>query len=236
MKKCSKCNIECDFSNFYKDKSSKDGIRSNCKDCSKKYREENKEYSKEYRIRNIDKRKKYDSNRDYDKTKKREYYLLKRDDILFKRKSEYLSNRESKLEYQKNYQQENKDKRNKSLRERLKNDDLYRLKVNIRNLINNSFYEIGYSKNSRTQEILGCSFEELKSYLESKFENWMNWENRGIYNGDFNGGWDIDHIIPLSEAKSEEDLIRLNNYTNLQPLCSKINRDIKKNKIEYVII
>lgn len=50
------------------------------------------------------------------------------------------------------------------------------------------------------------------------------------HNGEKNYGWDIDHIQPLSEAKSKEEIIMLNHYTNLQPLCSKINRDIKKNK------
>jgi hypothetical protein len=59
----------------------------------------------------------------------------------------------------------------------------------------------------------------------------MTWENKGLYNGNPNYGWDIDHIIPLSEAKSKDDVIRLNHYTNLQPLCSYINRDVKKNKI-----
>jgi cytidylate kinase len=54
-------------------------------------------------------------------------------------------------------------------------------------------------------------------------------KNRGKYNGTFNFGWDIDHMIPVSTAKTEEDVIRLNHYTNLQPLCSKINRDIKRN-------
>lgn len=29
----------------------------------------------------------------------------------------------------------------------------------------------------------------------------------------------------------EEKKFRLNHYTNLQPLCSKVNRDIKKDKI-----
>ncbi len=28
---------------------------------------------------------------------------------------------------------------------------------------------------------LGCSFEELKTYLESKFEDWMTWENYGTH-------------------------------------------------------
>jgi len=38
-------------------------------------------------------------------------------------------------------------------------------------------------------------------------------------------------IIPVSSAKTEEELLLLNHYTNLQPLCSKINRDIKKSNI-----
>ena len=48
-------------------------------------------------------------------------------------------------------------------------------------------------------------------------------------------GWDIDHIIPVSLAESESDIIKLNHYTNLQPLCSKVNRNIKKNKLENEI-
>lgn len=72
---------------------------------------------------------------------------------------------------------------------------------------------------------------EFKSYLESKFETWMNWENRGLYNGELNYGWDIDHIIPLSSAKTEDDIIKLNHYSNLQPLCSYTNRYIKKDLI-----
>ena len=56
-------------------------------------------------------------------------------------------------------------------------------------------------------------------------------KNRGLYNGELNYGWDIDHIIPISSAITEEDIIRLNHYTNLQPLCAYINRVIKKDLI-----
>lgn len=44
-----------------------------------------------------------------------------------------------------------------------------------------------------------------------------------------------DHMIPVTSAKTEEEIIKRNHYTNLQPLCSKINRDIKKDKLEYEI-
>jgi hypothetical protein len=84
---------------------------------------------------------------------------------------------------------------------------------------------------NNTEEIIGCSYEFLLKYLESKFEKWMTWENYGKYNGEFNYGWDIDHIIPLSSAFNEVDLLKLNHYSNLQPLCSLINRNIKKSKI-----
>ena len=63
----------------------------------------------------------------------------------------------------------------------------------------------------------------------------MTWENYGKYNGELNYGWDIDHIIPVSSAKNKEEILKINHYTNLQPLCSKINRDIKKDKIYYEI-
>jgi hypothetical protein len=63
----------------------------------------------------------------------------------------------------------------------------------------------------------------------------MSWNNYGLYNGEFYFGCDLDHIIPISSAKSEEEILKLNNFNNFQPLCSKINRDIKKNNLTYDI-
>jgi hypothetical protein len=60
----------------------------------------------------------------------------------------------------------------------------------------------------------------------------MNWDNYGRYKKDcFNYGWDIDHIAPLSSAITEKELLRLFHYTNLQPVCSKFNRDIKRHNL-----
>ena len=224
MKSCSKCKIEKEFSSFHKSSRNKIGYRSQCISCENEYKEVNK-----------DKLKEYFKNRVYDPSIKKEYYLLNKERIKDNYRKYYENNKESKLEYQKEYQKNNKDKRNSYLIERRQNDPLFKLITNVRNLIYNSFYYNGYSKNSKTEELLGCSFEELKQHLESKFEPWMNWDNRGLYNGELNYGWDIDHIIPLSSAKSEEDLIKLNHYLNLQPLCSKINRDIKKDNLTFNI-
>lgn len=134
----------------------------------------------------------------------------------------------------KKYYKENKEQIKKRIIKRhyelLKTDILYKLKQNVRTLINNSFRDIGLKKNSKTEALLGCTFEEFKNYLESKFEPWMTWKNRGLYNGELNYGWDVDHIIPLSTAKTEEDIKKLSHYTNLSPLCSRINRYIKPHK------
>jgi hypothetical protein len=115
---------------------------------------------------------------------------------------------------------------------RRKRDPLFKLKDNIRCLIRTSIKKKGHSKTSKTQIILGTDYKSFKEYLEGLWEPWMSWDNYGLYKKDtFNYGWDIDHIIPSSSAKTEEELIKLNYYTNLKPLCSKVNRDIKKDKL-----
>jgi len=139
-------------------------------------------------------------------------------------------NKEQKKLYLKEYREKNKDKIREYIHKKYKTDILFKFKQSVRNLINQSFRLTNNNKNSRTVEILGCSYEFFKDYIEQQFEPWMNWENKGKYNGEFKFGWDIDHIIPQSKAITEQDIIKLNHYTNLRPLCSKINRDIKIDK------
>lgn len=133
-------------------------------------------------------------------------------------------------EYYKNSNELIKAKRRAKRIEKLQNDELFKCKEAVRSCIKTALKKNGYSKNgSRTENVIGLSTINFKLYIESKFEPWMTWENYGKYNGELNYGWDIDHIIPISLAKTEEEIIRLNHYINLQPLCSKINRDIKRN-------
>lgn len=145
---------------------------------------------------------------------------------------QYINNKE----YLKLYFLENKEEINCRLREykknRKKHDILYRLSISISRLVRESIKLYSCSKkDKKTTDILGITNEEFRIYLESKFEPWMNWTNYGKYNGMVNFGWDIDHIIPLSSAKSVDELYQLNHYTNLQPLCSYTNRYIKRDKI-----
>jgi hypothetical protein len=37
------------------------------------------------------------------------------------------------------------------------------------------------------------------------------------------GEWHLDHIIPLASATTEEEIIKLNHYTNFQPLWAEEN-------------
>jgi hypothetical protein len=60
----------------------------------------------------------------------------------------------------------------------------------------------------------------------------MTWDNYGEVCGnspEYNCSWDLDHIIPISCAKTEEEVYLLNHWSNFQPLCSKVNRWEKKN-------
>ncbi len=190
------------------------------KEKNKKYYEENKEKIKE-NVSNYNK-----NNKEKIKENKKVYYENNKEEIQEKQRQQRLKNKDKKKEYDKKYREIANKRRN----ERRKNDINYKIICSIRTILWRSFNNNGYNKKSRSFEILGCSYDDFVSYLESNFEKWMTWENKGLYNGKFNYGWDIDHIIPISTAKTEEDIIRLNHYTNLQPLCSKVNRDIKKNK------
>jgi len=211
----------------------------------KKYREANREryneYQKKYREANKEKIKEYnETNKEKIKASKAKWAKnnkekIKAKDAKYRKnnpnkvKNWIKLNRKHYLEYQKKYREANKEKRNQHNKIRRLNDNQYRLISNIRTSIRKSFRVNNIPKSSKTIKILGCSYEEFKEHIESKWEDWMTWDNYGLYNGEEECGWDLDHIIPISTAKTEEDIIRLSHYTNYQPLCSYINRVIKKN-------
>lgn len=198
----------------------------------KKWQEANKEkvklYASEYSKNNKEKIKGYSNNKDYYEknkatlsVKSTEYRNNNKDSIKLRDKLYYENNKREICRKQCEY-----------IKNRRLTDPLFRLQLNIRTLIRKSFTVKDYSKPTKTINILGCTIEEFKLHLESKFESWMSWDNYGLYNGTLNYGWDIDHIIPLCTGNTIDVIYSLNHYSNLQPLCSYTNRNIKKDKYE----
>jgi len=137
--------------------------------------------------------------------------------------------------------QEQKDKRNEknrmNLRRRRQEEPLFKLSNNIRSLVKISFLNVLKGNKpigKGTKDILGIEFALFMKHIESQFLPWMNWENYGKYNGEKDYGWDLDHVVPVSCAKNEEELLLLNHYSNIQPLCSYTNRVLKSNNTPKV--
>lgn len=130
-----------------------------------------------------------------------------------------IKNKEKIAERNRIYAQKNKDKLNEYQKafkkHQIKNDSFYRTKNRIRSRTYNAFKASSWQKNSGTEQLLGATYEVVFNHLESRFTNGMSWENQGE--------WHIDHIIPLSSATTEEELIQLCHYTNLQPLWAEDN-------------
>ena len=122
-----------------------------------------------------------------------------------------------------------RDKRNKSQikyeKERIKRDPIFKFKTYIRKTVKRAYKN--FVKENRqsfkAEEILGCSLHYFIEYIEGLFTEGMTWENHGHCKiGDCNV-WNIDHKIPLATAKTKEDTIKLNHYTNLQPMWAEEN-------------
>lgn len=238
MKQCKKCLISKPENEFGNNKNNIDGKSIYCKQCEldrfKKYRENNREKvnesSKKWRDNNPEKYKetteKYLKSNPHMTSSERIKRYRENEDFIEKekiRRKEYYKNNVEKIrEYRKKYYQDNKGKErlrnNKYKSVRLKNDPVERAKKNIRDRVRQ--YLVGENKGKRTFEIIGLDKEGFKTYIENMFTNGMCWENYGE--------WHIDHIKPLCLAKTNEEIIKLNHYTNLQPLWGEDN--IKKNR------
>jgi hypothetical protein len=234
MKKCSKCEIEKELSDFHKRIGSKDGLRSDCKECYNLYKREYKrknqdrvnEYGRVYYKKNFEKvkenrennresiflarQKYYEENKEVIKEKARLRYNSLKDDDHFMERTRNMS-RKNWIKYREN----NRDRINEKIKDRKHNDPLYKLKFSIRNSIYNSINRMGYSKKDKSRDILGCTFEYFMKYIEEQFLEGMSWENYGE--------WHLDHKTPVSWAETEEQIYELNKYTNFQPLWAKDN-------------
>lgn len=93
----------------------------------------------------------------------------------------------------------------------------FKLIVNMRERIRFAMLRACSFRSERTKQLLGCSPEFLRGYIEAKFEIGMTWENYGK--------WHVDHIIPCAgfDLRNPEAQKECFHYSNLQPLWAEEN-------------
>jgi len=199
MKTCNKCKKTKPFNLFPKDKSRNDGYAYRCSECKnneiKKYYKKNKDV--------ICKK---------NKGKYNEYYKQRYNTQSPEQKQQF---REYLKEW--NNKEENKEKRKKYLKEIYRKKPQNKILIHLRKRVND--FIKGVTKKQKYLDLLGCSSNEYKLYLEKQFDKNMNWDNYGTY-------WEIDHIKPLSLFNMEDWIERKKafHFTNTQPLSVIENR------------
>lgn len=246
MKTCNICKIEKDLSDFA---IRKEGTyRNECKKCRilylREYRKNNKNNpyklepkttkicrvcNNEKPVDNFIKGKRICTICQKEYLKKR--YLDKKESLSIQSKIKYELNKEEIKKRNGEYSKNNREKINQRTKryknEILKNDPLWiiknRISGGIRRILKSKSIMKKFSTNSQWYEIVGCTASELRTYIESQFLDGMSWEKREL--------WHVDHIIPISFAKNEKEIIMLSHYSNLRPMWSKDNI-IKSDKID----
>ena len=152
-----------------------------------------------------------------DKMRKKEWYENNKDKISSKQKAWREDNKDKIRDQLKTYRKTNKDKIRVHLNNKLKTDIQFKLSHNLRARLHSAI-KGNYKVGSAVKD-LGCTVEELKQYLESKFQSGMSWDN---WSSD---GWHIDHIKPLAsfDLMDRQQLLEACHYTNLQPLWANEN-------------
>lgn len=110
-----------------------------------------------------------------------------------------------------------------SRKKKMQKDPVEHLKIRTSNLIRNIFRRGNFTKNSKSAEILGCSYEEFMSHLTNNGE--IEYDPKKHH---------IDHIIPVSLARTEEECIALNHYKNFRLLPTKENL-LKKDNLPSIL-
>lgn len=192
MKCCKTCLKNKELSEYHKDKRQSDGFRYTCKQCIK-----------EYQLK---------------------WRGTKREELLIKSQNYYENNKDHKKSYDKDYRLSNSEKIKNRLRDNKDSINIRANKYSKLRRIKDINFRISHSIRTRISSItknkkpssaikeIGCSVDDLKLHLESKFQIGMTWDNYGK--------WHIDHIKPLSKFNllNLEEFKEACHYSNLQPL------------------
>jgi len=157
------------------------------------------------------------------KKRNKEKYNNNKEKFSQQNKDYYMRNKDKVKEINKNWAKNNKlkdsQRRKKYVKTKSKNDPNFKIRTRLRTRMNLALFGEQYAKADKTFNLIGCSPSQLKSYLESLFQEGMSWDNYGVY------GWHIDHIIPCAsfDLTNPEQQRKCFHYTNLQPLWAVDN-------------
>jgi hypothetical protein len=210
---CPKCKRDLPLDMYYSDKSTKTGLSCYCRECKLEYaksrvpatREQRRAYKKKY----------WEENKHRFVEQRKQYREEHREDMKRWHQQNYAKNRDKIIAD--GYEHKKK---------RLKTDTIYKYKEQIRHFVWLGFHRRGFQKSATTEQIVGCTAEELKAYLNETFYKNYGYE----YNG--TDKVHIDHIIPLATAKTQEEVAKLYHYTNLQLLKAEHNQ-MKSDKLDF---
>lgn len=247
-RECSKCNDYKSWKEYATSNKESTRHTSRCKACDLLYRKTNAEAIKATSTRYRE------MNSDLLKQKKKEYYLKNKDSISKRAQKYREENKEKIFISKKKYREENKEKiylskkkyreenkeaikakkssdtykenRNEQRRIRYNQDQNYKIESILRSRLVTALKVQKAYKANRTMELLGCSIEEFKKYIEDRWLPGMSWDNHSLE------GWHLDHIIPVSswnllDPQQQKECFH---YTNMQPLWAIDNLQ-KSNKI-----
>lgn len=159
----------------------------------------------------------------YQENRKNAEFLLKE----AKRKREWTANnkeretnkvREWKKRNGLNYYRKNKEwiTKNKVAyhKKREAIDPIYKLKIRLRKAINKAIRSNGFSKSSKTAQLLGVDFE-------TAYKTLTNGGTTSISN------MELDHIVPCAQANSEMEVIKLQHISNFRLITAEDNQSKK---------
>lgn len=207
-KKCSRCLIFKEFSEFNKCKRASLGLHNQCRSCQKEYKQKWSEKNKDHVL---------------------EY--SRRSDVIAQGRKRYKQKYHTDEEFRQRELEKNRIRRRlpsakavaKLQRKKWYETPHNKIAHNLRSRVRQSVR--GTCSAESTEQLLGTSFEEFRKYLESKFHSDMTWENYGKY-------WHVDHIIPCDffDLTKEEHRKLCFNFRNTQPMLVVENLS-KNNKI-----
>lgn len=161
----------------------------------------------------------------------RSHYAANKGRIRARKNADYERNRDKELKRGAKYRAENPEKVKASTKtwavnNREKRAEIVRNYINGREAIDPEFKLLRSirsrlrtalkknTKSGKTLDLLGCTIQELRAYIEGLWLPGMNWENRSFR------GWHLDHKRPLAsfDLTDPDQLKAACHYTNLQPL------------------